>query len=181
MSVPDSVLDNPVWHALTGPHAYLAEGDDRARCYPSDTSWGAAVRTQDADAYARLARLLPPGRPVGLFTSPPPPDTPFRVVREHPAVQMVCARPMPGPADHGPAIIPLTAADVPAMLRLVALTEPGPLLPRSIDLGPFLSIQEEGEVPFLHVAADHHDVIAWYGSLGFVRRTDLFIFGVERI
>jgi ribosomal protein S18 acetylase RimI-like enzyme len=229
MTFSDSVLDNPVWHALTGPHAFLAEGDDRARCYPSETSWGAAVRTQDAAAYDSLARLLTPGRPVGVFGSPPPPGTPFRILQEYPTVRMVCEHPMPAPPDQMPAIIPLTAADVPAMLRLVALTEPGPLLPRSIDLGPFLSIQEEGqsvamvgvrlhvpggreistvcthpayrrrgyasllvrtmahriqqagEVPFLHVAADHHDVIAWYESLGFVRHAHLFIFGVERI
>ncbi|MGH2390734.1 MAG: GNAT family N-acetyltransferase [Chloroflexota bacterium] len=222
-------LDNPVWYALTGPHARLAEGDDKALCYPHDVSWGAAVRSGDADAYESLARLIPPGRPVGLFGGSPPLTTRWRLLRHHPTLRMICERPIPAPPDHGPAVIPLTPADVPAMLRLVELTAPGPLLPRGIELGPFLSIREEGqvvaiagvrlhvpggreistvcthpayrrrgygsllvcalahaiqqagEVPFLHVASDHHDVIAWYESLGFVRHATPLLVGVERL
>jgi len=225
----DAYLDNPIWHALTRPHAYLAKGDDKARCYPRGVSWGAAVRSRDADAYASLARLIPPGRPVGLFGGAPPPRTRWRLLRDHPTLRMVCERPIAAPADHGPAVIPLTPADVPAMLRLVELTAPGPLLPRGIELGPFVSIQDEGqlvamagvrlhvpggrevssvcthpayrrrgygrllvcmlahaiqqagEVPFLHVALDHHDVIAWYESLGFVRHSTPLLVGVERL
>jgi ribosomal protein S18 acetylase RimI-like enzyme len=222
-------LDNPIWYALTGPHAAVAEGDDTARCYPRDISAGAAVRARDADAYDSLARLLPPGRSVRLFGGPPPPSTRWRLVRQDPTLQLVCERPIPAPTDHGSAVIPLAVADVPAMLQLVELTAPGLLLPRSIELGPFLSIRDEGqlvamagmrlhvpggreistvcthpayrrrgygsllvctlahaiqqagEVPFLHVVSDHHAVITWYESLGFVRRADLLVVGVERL
>jgi hypothetical protein len=140
-------LDNPIWYALTGPHAYFAEGDDRARCYPHDVSWGAAVRSDDGDAYESLARLIPPGRPVGLFGGAPPLTTRWRLLRHHPTLQMVCERPISAPTEYyGPAVIPLTPTDVPAMLQLVELTAPGPLLPRGIELGPFVSIQDEGQL-----------------------------------
>lgn len=222
-------LDNPVWYALTGPHAAFAEGDDKARVYPSAVSWGAAVRIEDADAYDRLARLLPPGRPFGLFRNPPPLTTRWRLLQVHPTLQMIGERPIPVPSEYAATIKPLTPADVPAMLQLVELAAPGPLLPRSIDLGPFLSIwqegqlvamagtrlhgpgireistvcthpayrrrgfggllvralahaiQQAGDVPFLHVHPDHHDVIAWYESLGFVRRAEFSIYGLERL
>jgi hypothetical protein len=31
-------LDNPVWYALTGPHAHFATGQGKARHYPRDNS-----------------------------------------------------------------------------------------------------------------------------------------------
>ena len=40
--------------------------------------------------------------------------------------------------------IPLGAADVPEMLELVAQTEPGPFLPRTIELGDYLGIRRDG-------------------------------------
>ena len=40
--------------------------------------------------------------------------------------------------------IPLGATDVPEMLELVAQTEPGPFLSRTIELGDYLGIRREG-------------------------------------
>ena len=38
-----AALDNPVWHALTGPHAHLALGRGKARHYPRDIAPFSAV------------------------------------------------------------------------------------------------------------------------------------------
>ena len=43
-----------------------------------------------------------------------------------------------------PAAIPLGAADVPEILELVAQTEPGPFLTRTIELGDYLGIRCDG-------------------------------------
>ena len=43
-----------------------------------------------------------------------------------------------------PEAIALGAADVPEMLELVAETEPGPFLPRTIELGDYLGIRRGG-------------------------------------
>jgi predicted GNAT family acetyltransferase len=40
--------------------------------------------------------------------------------------------------------IPLGAADVPEMLELIAQTEPGPFLTRTIELGDYLGIRRDG-------------------------------------
>jgi predicted GNAT family acetyltransferase len=59
---------------------------------------------------------------------------------------MVCERQMMAPADQEPAVIPLTRADVPAMLRLIELAQPGPFLPRTIELGTYVSIQQDTQL-----------------------------------
>jgi ribosomal protein S18 acetylase RimI-like enzyme len=40
--------------------------------------------------------------------------------------------------------VPLGAADVPEMLDLVARTQPGPFLPRTVELGTYLGIRRQG-------------------------------------
>ena len=40
--------------------------------------------------------------------------------------------------------VELTAADVPEMLDLVGRTEPGPFLPRTIELGTYLGVRRDG-------------------------------------
>ena len=72
---------------------------------------------------------------------------------EFPALQMICERQVPAPADDEPTPVPLTPTDVPAMLRLVELTEPGPFLPRTIVLGPYLSLWQDGERAELTIVA----------------------------
>jgi hypothetical protein len=44
--------------------------------------------------------------------------------------------------------IGLGAADVPEMLELVAQTEPGPFLNRTVELGDYLGIRRDGVVPW---------------------------------
>jgi hypothetical protein len=38
-----AALDNPVWHALTGPHAELALGRGKARHYPREIAPFSAI------------------------------------------------------------------------------------------------------------------------------------------
>ena len=42
----DNPLDNPAWHALTGPHAAFALGRGMARHYPRDVAPFSAVAWQ---------------------------------------------------------------------------------------------------------------------------------------
>jgi hypothetical protein len=56
-------LDNAAWHALTGPHAGLAEVAGAARRYPPAVSFFSAVDRVDADGWDALAALAGPGAP----------------------------------------------------------------------------------------------------------------------
>ena len=42
--------------------------------------------------------------------------------------------------------VPLTPADVPEMLDLVALAQPGPFLPRTIEMGTYIGIRQNDQL-----------------------------------
>lgn len=143
--VLDAVLDNPVWAALTGPHRGFAEFGPAglAARYTLDTSpFAALVDPQDPRAWADLAALAGPGQEVwvtGLLTPPPGWQTLVTV----PGVQLDGRAVRAGAA---PEAVVLGLGDVPEMLELVALTKPGPLLDRTVELGTYLGIRHEGRL-----------------------------------
>src|SRR5438309_7756693 len=49
------LLDNPIWHALGGPHCRHALGRGLARHYPRDIAPFSAIAEASAAAYADLA------------------------------------------------------------------------------------------------------------------------------
>jgi ribosomal protein S18 acetylase RimI-like enzyme len=142
-------LDNAAWHALTGPHARLAEVVGPARRYPRSVSFFSAVDRLDADGWDALADLAGPGGSL-LVTRPvvPPPPEGWTELGSVKAYQMVLAGPLgPGPdPDRGPGrgglgpIRSLTPDDVPAMLALTELTKPGPFLPETFTLGGYVGV-----------------------------------------
>jgi len=133
-------LDNAVWHALATTQRELAEGDEVARRYRPDVAPFHAVETVDEGAWAALARLAGPGGTVVLFRdSVPAAPAGWTSVAGGAGHQLVAGElPPVAPA----ASCPLTDDDVPQMLELVALTQPGPFLPRTIELGGYLGVFE---------------------------------------
>ena len=55
--------------------------------------------------------------------------------------------------------IPLSAADVPEMLALVAQTEPGPFLSRTVELGEYLGVRRDGAL--VAMAGERFHVDGW--------------------
>jgi ribosomal protein S18 acetylase RimI-like enzyme len=133
-------LDRPIWSALTGRQARLAEGDARAVRLRRDMGVFAAARPGDEDA---LTALTPANGALAVFEDaalPPPPG--LRVVEVGEIVQMV-APTMPEP-DAAADIAALQAADAPAMLALAELTRPGPFALRTPDFGGFVGVRRGG-------------------------------------
>lgn len=137
-------LDNPVWHALGGPHAHFAEHVDSARRYdpevapfgglpddPTDDDWEALRRLLGSDGAAVLMRT-----PVAM---PPAWTERFHID----AFQMLGPE---APAGHTPSLplVTLGGDDVPEMLDLVARTRPGPFRARTFELGTYLGIRDGG-------------------------------------
>ncbi|MFF8594144.1 GNAT family N-acetyltransferase [Streptomyces sp. NPDC015220] len=136
------VLDDPALASLTGPHARFAERHGRVLRYPVDVSpWLALPAEPEAADWAVLAGLAGPGGEVPLlgFRGRVPDD--WEVTFRVEGVQFV---------DDGidaapdPEAVRLCPADVPEMLDLVARTQPGPFLPRTIEMGTYLGIRREG-------------------------------------
>jgi ribosomal protein S18 acetylase RimI-like enzyme len=140
----ESFLDNPAWHALTGPHAHLALGQGAARHYPRDIAPYSAIAAPTAAAYSDLAADIPPGLEARLFRSEDecaPPG--WKTLSARPITQMVADRSrlpaaLPGEAD----ILPLRRDNAAEMLELVRLARPGPFAPRTPLLGQYIGIRD---------------------------------------
>ncbi|MFJ3234925.1 GNAT family N-acetyltransferase [Streptomyces sp. NPDC086787] len=136
------VLDNPALAALTGPHAHFAERRGRVLRYPVDvTPWQGLPAEPDADDWADLVALAGPGNEVPLLGYRGRVPAGWKITFRVAGVQMV---------DDGMSAAPdaeailLGRSDVPEMLDLVARTQPGPFLPRTIEMGTYLGIRREG-------------------------------------
>ena len=140
-----SVLDNPVWSALSTTHASFAEGGELAKRYPSDVAPFAATRDQSPESYRSLARLLGPGGTAALPLSIMP-DVPvgWTIVRRIDSAQMVWNGSVPPPVKHS--LEDLDISQVDEMLALVELTKPGPFFRRTPELGSYLGIHDSGQL-----------------------------------
>ncbi|WP_105969156.1 GNAT family N-acetyltransferase [Streptomyces geranii] len=137
------ILDNAAWAALTGPHAHLAERVGRAARYPTDVSPFAALEDPtDPRAWDDLAALVGPDTvtPVTAFQSVP---DGWEVEQTGDGVQLVDTSLYAEPA---PEAVRLGPDDVPEILDLIALTQPGPFLPRTVALGTYLGIRDGGRL-----------------------------------
>jgi len=134
-------LDNPIWHALHTEHSALAIGTGLARCYPAAVGPLSGMADQSLASYEALRALAGPDGTLALFLADPPAlPRGWTLVRDGTLSQMICTH-LNAPADDPqPAIRRLTSADVPAMLELTHLTEPGPFRERTIELGAFFGI-----------------------------------------
>ncbi len=146
------LLDNPIWSALTTEHAALALADGQARRYPAEIGPLSGLAEQSAEAYESLRALTGtgPGGFSAQFLAEPPVERPgWTLIREGLMTQMIWsggAAPAITPPQ-GPAVLRrLTRADVPAMVELAELTEPGPFRTRTPELGEFFGIFEAGRL-----------------------------------
>jgi ribosomal protein S18 acetylase RimI-like enzyme len=138
---PGHLLDSSVWASLTGHHARFAERHGRAIRYEPDVAPFVALSDlSDERAWADAADLVGPGGSLGLPGATAWPGG-WEALFQGEGVQLVDtslqARPDPEAVRLGP-------DDVPEILGLIARTEPGPFLPRTIELGTYLGIRRDG-------------------------------------
>ena len=138
------ILDQAGWNALTGPHAHLAEVFGQARRYPVDISpFNAVADLSSQQAWDDMRVLLGDTGVAIAITNNFEPLAGWRIVEKFPGVQMT-GEDVIGVRD--PDLISLTINDAPEMLELISRTEPGPFLPRTVELGGYLGIREKGKL-----------------------------------
>jgi ribosomal protein S18 acetylase RimI-like enzyme len=141
-STEEALLENPAYASLGGAHARFAQVCGRARRYPADVAPFLALPwPPSARDWRDAAGLVAPGTHVAVRRDGVELPDGWRAVEEFELVQMVGER-VTG-ADCAEAI-ELGAADVPEMLELIAQTEPGPFLARTVELGDYLGIRRGG-------------------------------------
>ena len=141
-----SALENPIWSALTSGHESMARVNGLARRYPSAVSPLSAVGEPTPAALADLAELVAPGEKVGLVADKlPPVSDDWNLLLRRSIDQMVCPE-IRDIARSSNQIEQLRPADVPEMLALTALTEPGPFAPETIRMGGYFGIRSGGRL-----------------------------------
>jgi predicted GNAT family acetyltransferase len=139
-------LDRPVWASLSSHHIAGSLGGPLARRYAPDVNLFASARDDSPEALAALAELVPNDAHLYLLQAPEIVVPPGCVVaKSAPGVQMVATRRI-GAQVSRESIGVLTEADVPEMLALARLTEPGPFLSRTHTMGTFLGIRIGGRL-----------------------------------
>lgn len=135
-------LDDPVRAALLGPHAHLARGHGDALRYDPDVAPFLA-QPRSTDEWDDVAALVGPGG-----------DTVVPVFGDVAPVGLELGRVLPGVQMVGDAVavradddlVRLGPDDVPAMRALVARTRPGPFGPRTVEMGTYLGVVDDGRL-----------------------------------
>ena len=137
-----ALLDNPVWSALTTDQANFAQGGTLAKRFPRDVSPFAAIQDQSRAAYRELEETLAGEVAALALDTPPLLPANWSMVHSGEMYQMVFEAEPPAQPDIS--LRKLAIAEVPEMLALTKLTEPGPFLPRTIELGSYFGIYDSG-------------------------------------
>ena len=134
------VLDNPVWNALISGNKPLSIGNENAKYFLKDVAPFAAVKTITATRLKALYDIAYAGGAFAFFSSKEIEiPQPWNVINCTHALQMVhdkVSRKKTVVDD----VVALSDKDVPAMLTLTKLTNPGPFLKRTIALGNYEGI-----------------------------------------
>ena len=146
------LLDNPGWYALNSHHRHLAIlGNDAARYQPDIFDLGATPHNS-AEEFESLRSLVEIDEIVYVGGSLPGTLSGWEVIRQNQLPQMVCDE-----LRHSTYVdaVRLNTDDVPEMIELVALTQPGPFLSRTIELGQYIGIRQEGKLVAMAGEREH--------------------------
>lgn len=137
-----SRLENPAYAALSGPHSRFAQRSGRTLRYTADVAPFLALPPEPSRADWRDAvELVPPGTIAATIHDGSPLPESLQLTDTFELVQMLGEEVR---GAHEPEALILGSADVPEMLELVRLTEPGPFLERTIELGKYVGIRRDG-------------------------------------
>jgi len=142
----EELLDNPIWNALGTLHQALAVSQGESRRYLPAVGPLAGTPDQSVGSYNAMRPLAGAGGILVLFF-PDAPELPagWSLIRGGLLTQMIGRVPKLFKAQSlrsGVVLRRLGGADVPAMIELATLTEPGPFRERTIELGNFYGIFE---------------------------------------
>jgi ribosomal protein S18 acetylase RimI-like enzyme len=137
-------LDNPFWSSLRSRHRALALSHGDAARYPAEFAPFLGVANAQADVAEALDALIDPGESVYLLGVAPVLPDGWRIEAYGPLAQMICMAPMP--VIDGPEVIELSEAHRADVLALTALVYPHYFRPRTMELGRYFGIYQDGRL-----------------------------------
>src|SRR4051812_38697335 len=148
-------LENVIWHALTTRQSHFSESCDGARRFIREITSLCAFEDPSDYGYESLARLAGPGGTAAIFLNHAyVPRAGWEYIAGAPLLQMVCenghapssSKTLPSQQIAELGIAELGAEDSPDMLKLTALTKPGPFATRTHELGYYVGIRDAGKL-----------------------------------
>lgn len=140
----DDGLDNPFFSALATRHRALAQRHGDLARYPAAYAPFLGVSDPAVDAGEGLEALVAPGETVLLLGVVPRPPAGWVLEPQGELAQMVRDAPLEMPV--GPDIVPLDDRDRDDVLDLVARVYPHYFRERTMDLGRYFGIREDGRL-----------------------------------
>jgi ribosomal protein S18 acetylase RimI-like enzyme len=144
-SLPDSLFENPVWHALRTKHRHLAVFEGDACRYPAEVVPFAAVAAPTSDALHELHSLLAPGEFVWLIGENYPHVPELRFAEKLECLQMMLPAEVVAP-DPAIKIASLSDANAAEMVALTDLAFPGFFRIRTCEMGSYYGVRSDGEL-----------------------------------
>jgi GNAT superfamily N-acetyltransferase len=132
-------LDNPIWHALTGPQREFGRVGARSARYHPQVSPLAAVAEESDAAFAELASLNTPGEVIALISERPLPERDWQALAQIQLGQWLHSGEIAPASEDGISV--LGPADAATMFALARLTDPGPFETETWRLGTYLGIR----------------------------------------
>ena len=139
-----SELDNPIWFSLRSRHRTLALQAGGAARYPPAFAPFLGVEGAGADMADALASLVDQDESVYLLGVPPRVPEGWRLQAFPDLAQMTCIAPIP--MIDGPDIIELSGAHRGDVLALTALVYPHYFRERTMEMGRYFGIYEDGRL-----------------------------------
>lgn len=141
------ILDNPIWNALSTKQKQiaLASACGQAKRFAYSVGPLSGLVEQSRDAYTALEGIVDKGEPIVLFLDEPlnAPNN-WEITVNEGLTQMVLEKPLSCVSTEK--IVPLNDDDIPEMLALTKLTQPGPFRNRTIDYGGYIGIKANGKL-----------------------------------
>jgi ribosomal protein S18 acetylase RimI-like enzyme len=140
-----SLLDNIMWHCLSGPHAGFAVGEGAIRRYAPGFSAIVGCEDPDQPDFATLENFCEPGDSFyfDIWSGATPAG--WQLDKEARMFKMIWNAPAPE-ADPAPDAIPLRAEHASQALELARLTNPGPFGIRTPELGEYFGYFDGGRL-----------------------------------
>ena len=139
-------LDRPVWASLSTHHQHVAQGGPLAKRFLPDVNLFVAVPAESERSMAALAELIGPEDTAFVLQVPPiVVPAPLTAIKQAKGLQLVATRRFSGDTVPGD-VDPLGEADAPDMLALAQLTEPGPFVAKTHQMGNFLGARVGGKL-----------------------------------
>ena len=140
----DGDLDNPFWSSLHGRHRHLAQVAGEVARFPAAYAPFLGVANAGVDAVDALASLVAPEESVYLLGVAPRAPGGWHLEGFADLAQMACTSPID--VIDGPDVIELTEVHRADVLALTALVYPHYFRPRTMELGRYFGVYQDGRL-----------------------------------